>query len=748
MTITTLEFAPQDKRETLEARVYLRENWAAPWVLEPYLWPLRVNWTTNQSIDTAELGTWRYGRGIRNDAAVWALIQRLTGKPRWYVKIEIDTHTVNEDTSSGSGSGSAPLTWYGWIEVDADQLQGVREDPNAVTFESGQQTFTAYGLESVLLQQRMYHHAWRPDVGGGYNLTDTAPDFNADGHGNREDSKSLNSYLFSARVHDDHETWSTRDIVEYMLYEGVPKNKNDVQMVPFSLEDPDGLLPDTDAPVVTQEGRRSLEVINELCSPSRLLGYRLEVEAGTDTVLLRPFTYTSTDIVSLERTVPENPTQLILQFERAPDVQASLQTTSLAAVDQVIARGARRRSVCSLSITDGNLVEAWDADLQTEYDQGASNNPDYPAAGEIDDRQRQDAEVRTLDRFRNVYSRLEIVHDWDGLAGDGFSGAADAPVFPVEAEAGSGSGSGSGDVTPYLFNPRLLEILPNLALLDGYEYDDPQTPGVFDNGPWVELPPAAFAPLPESEGGNGSAGSSSGSGGGRRWVDLAQNAAAAHVENTQDEQARTWSVGLTIPANDRAVELRVRGAPQHALAYETFVPLAHEQELQWGQYDYHETVVLVTLLDQRWIEERFPSDESLPGTLDVIRRHFLDLGDGYRLDYVVPDTFVAIDEVTGEPVISEGGYIRDDRDKLFSIAFAAYTYLSVERKALTIRMHRLIGEIRIGDYVLSVGDDFPIPINSVVTSIEIVWPEADGAGAGAAEMTIETGFAEADAIKW
>jgi len=49
--------------------------------------------------------------------------------------------------------------------------------------------------------------------------------------------------------------------------------------------------------------------------------------------------------------------------------------------------------------------------------------------------------------------------------------------------------------------------------------------------------------------------------------------------------------------------------------------------------------------------------------------------------------------------------------------------------------------------VVQIGDAVVTTINSVVTSIEISWPEADGPTAGAAEINWETGFAEADAVR-
>jgi hypothetical protein len=740
MPVETITFSPRTTATVLGHRVYLRDNWADAWVLEPYLWPLRVQWTSNESIDTAELGTYRYGRLIRPDDKVWELIQRLTGKPRWYVKIEIDADSFDaEGSGSDSGSAAGMLTWYGWIEIDSDQIAGVQIDPDsAAEYLAGNQRFTCYGLESVLYQQRIYQHAWRPEGGGGgYNNCDGAPDFNLDGHGNRATSKSLYCYPFSSRTDGDGDDWSTKDIVEYLLYEGVPRNKAGTQMVPFSLEDPDGLIPDTDAPVVAQEGRRTLEVINELLSSANLLGYRLEVDPATDVVLLKPYTLTATDLVTLERTIPANPVQVNLVTEDDPDVETSVKSSSLAKVDQVIVRGAKRRSVCSLSVTDGNLEAGWDSDLQTEYDEGGSNDPDYPATTEVDERQRRDAEVRSLDRLRNVYSRLQIPAAWDGRSGDGFSGTVDSAVFPADSDS-SGSGSGGEEGDPYPLNPRLLRILPSLALLEGTDYETAGTPSPFDLwNPKRELPPAAFAPLPELTGSESDT----------LWIDLAQNAAAAHVEDTEEGQARTWSVDLSVAGDDRSLALRVQGAPQHALAYETFSPQAHELELQWGQYDYTDFVCLVTLEDQRWAEMRWPSDDFLSGSVDVIRRKYVLLGDGYRLDYLVPDTFVAINQETGAPVLSNGGYIRDDRDKLESIAFATYVYVSVDRRALSMRAHRVVDALHIGDYVVQIGDAVVTAIASVVTSIEISWPEADGPTAGAPEISWETGFAEADAVR-
>lgn len=722
--MTPLIFAAADKHTVLPVTVYLRQFWSDAWTEAEYLHAVAVDFPVAPSVPTAQL-VYQYGRGIRPDKSTWEIIERLTERRRWFVKISLDVHQIDEETGN--------LNWYGVLEVDTDRLGGVRTDPDGGdTYESGMQTFTCYGLQRLLQEHRIISHHWRNSTTHASNEAEVAPDFNADGWGNRSETGGWNSYDFTDKIREPDTKWSTREIVRYLLDYQTPKVSTGLAGIPFDLEDPDDLLPDWDAPVIRQQNRTTAEVLSDLFVPSKLLGYWLDVEESTDplatdTVLFRPFSFLGADLPTPDGTLKANPRQFTINFESDPDCMATITTSSIQQLDQVIYRGARRRSVCSLGVEDNNIEPGWLSALELEYNAGASTDASYPTWTEVDDRQRADAEARSADRLAHVYTRFAIPADWDGKAYSGYTGVPISPVFPVEGDTW----------TTYPINPRELRILNSLPLLDGHDYESFETPDDITTettAPWSELHPVVFAPLPEDP----AAGVAD-----KRWVQLDRNAAAAGIEETDDAQSRTWSATVRVLDRDRALHLRVAGAPQHAIAHGTFSGQSHESILKWGEYDFEEFVFLVGLEDQRYCEARYPADDDLPAGLPFVRRHQVDAGDGYRLDYLAPGTMIGIEPDTGAPIITDGGYIRDDRPELETMCLIAFAYLGIERRALTFGTQRVNNAMRPGDYITDIGDKHTHTINAVITNLSVRIDHAEGPKAGPTSIQYSTAFMDA-----
>jgi len=738
---TAITFDALQKRTDLTYTVYLKQYWGGSWVEEQYLYPAQVEWRAAPTIPTATLAPRYYGRGLRDDKTTWELIERLADKRRWFVKIVFDVHTL--------GGVSDDLEWYGILDVDSDRLLGVRRNPDdrSSTYESGEQELTCYGMAILLARHKITSSYWMDSDTHETHRVDIAPDFNANGEGNRSTPTGVYSSTFSDVIRQPDESWSTREIVRYLLAYQVPHDTNDIASVIYSLEDPDQLLPDWDTPVIPQFGRTTLEVLSDLFPPSHLLGYYLDVEveptSGGDIVLLKPFTYLENDLQLTDGIMPANPRQFTVNFETDPDTHAMIRTDSVQQFDQVIYRGARRRSCCSMNLlTDRNIEIGWNLSRppgsQAEYEDGASTDPSYPAATEIDERQRADAEARSADIFTHIFSRFVISLAWTGYAHNGYDGLPASssdpkyPVFPVDGD----------ESAVYDFNPRELRFLPSLPLLDGHDYetipDDWTEITTYTDGPWAELPPVVFSPLPEDD----TVGDAN-----KRWVQLDRNAEAADVEAGDDAQSRTWSAEIEVLENDRSLLLKVHGAPQHAIAYGQFTPQAHEADLKWGEYDYYDFVFLVAIEDQRYCEGRYPPDEDLDRSLSYVRTHEVDMGDGYKLDYLVPGTLVGLEPDTGNPITSTGGYIRDDRPQLEQMAEMAYAYLGVERRGLTIQTHRINSALKIGDYITQIGSNHTHTINACVTAITLQIDHADGPNAGPPQIEYQTGYVEQAALQ-
>ncbi len=72
----------------------------------------------------------------------------------------------------------------------------------------------------------------------------------------------------------------------------------------------------------------------------------------------------------------------------------------------------------------------------------------------------------------------------------------------------------------------------------------------------------------------------------------------------------------------------------------------------------------------------------------------------------------------GALLVTDGGYIRDDRVYLQDIARCAFEWYGQTRKALSITQNSLLCDHSIGELITSIGSAAsPVEVNSVVTKI-------------------------------
>ena len=461
-----------------------------------------------------------------------------------------------------------------------------------------------------------------------------------------------------------------------------------------------------------------------MLSASRLLGYYVTLSDDESTIELRPHTFVATPTDLGTVTIAANPNQITIQLEEGRDVSnVVVRETTAGIVDQVIYRGARRRTCCTLSFLDGNLEKGWDTTTEDAYDTAATADADYPAATEIAERRRRNAAARTALSLFPAYRRFQVPDTWNQHAADGHGGNLDNPVFCQDDNVALGQAT----------NRRWVRLLPILPLKDGIDYTDfaehgPVKAGL---GPWDEQPPMVFSPLP----------SETGTMSNRRYVQLDRLTAADHVELNTEPDLRDFSIRVEIPQNDVGILLHVDGAPQHAIAFNHFSPLDVDEPQ--GEWNYAEFAVTVCFEEQRYCEGRHPADADLPA-LDVIRRKTYYAGDMYRLDRVVPHTIVGVSSITGRAVHSLGGWCRDDREVLRLKAKAAFAYLSIPRRSLSFSVHRVNSAIKLGDYVVSIDSDARV-IGSVVTGIALHIVHGDQVDV--ATQSYGTGFVERDPLK-
>lgn len=709
------------------AEVYLKAGWFDAWG-EPvkYLHAARVTWSAAPSVSTADL-VWRYGQGMREDELAFSVIYRRVPQHRFFVKIVVDANVVPNHPLGD-------LVWAGTLEVEGDQLGGVRlgKGPAGVfeAIASGRQTITCYGFEQLLTNHIVTTARWQR---GFEEFTlDQGLAFNEEGRANRSKNRgSKLAYLFAEDL-DTAEHWSSRDAVGHLLAEQSPKDWAGDARIPFELSAVHApALPAWDRPVLPTHGRTTRELLNQLMPRQRLLSYFVELyepEGLPASVLVKPFSFAHEDIlVSDGEVLPANPSQKILAFEFAPDVSAAIKRTSLDAVDQVEVVGGPRRNCGTVSVADETVDEGWTAPLEVEYEQAASTAGDYPAAEEIEDRQRRNAEARHADRLRTVFARFQLPDDFDGLVGDGLGAEDKVPLAPKDDKP---------DEAYPLYGPKLL-VLPTLPLLERHDYSgdkiEKQTIVATGSRPYSELEPLALVPIAAE-----------------KYQYAEKMGIVAHLENSDDTTNRFWHAQVRVIPHSRCWELHVSGEPQHMIAGNRFTALDEDEA---GLYDFREFLYTVAIEDPRSCLARWP--EKPPLGFDALRLLRIEAGDGYRLDYVAPNTVVAIDPTTQALVRSTtGGYVRDDRPALATAARVAYQWYRQTRKALSLTAGRVTKPLWLGDLVLSIGDpglgvigDVHISeVRTCVTEISVDIPIAAGPVAPPRQITWQTAFGELDAL--
>lgn len=732
---TTLNF---DEGQLLEYtvfahRVYLRERWSDDWAEEPHLYPVDVLWNAAPEIPTATLVI-RYGRGLLQGEEAFAIKERLA-KRRWYVKIEIEGQFIT------GGPAADPLLWYGTLECDADHRGGVRDEPPAddpeaepEPYESGSLELVAHGLELLLARTTITESVYYDSANDEEIRTHRGLTFNTDGLPNRISAPRGGRYIFN----DDVVTslfWNTRGAVEYLLTECTIRTHNDALSLNF-LVDFDYLaqLPNWDAIQVDTHGKTLFDLLNELIPRQRLLGWTLRVDEEANTILLRPFTFTGEDIeAAAGEKLLANRRLTTLIVERSPGVAVVLKTSAVEQFDQVIAQGRRRRICFSVCDDNDTLVKGWTPADETGYEAGASGAGDYPAAAEISERRRRDADVRGSALYEEVFSRFKLPAPWDFQVGDPVAGgAADTLIIPDE------------DPLPYTLETYILPTLPLLTNRDysGSKIEDGAVTKTGAGEPPHEMLPQAFFQLPHD-------------------TDRYVRGERIAIEAASETARRDFTVVVRVPEKSRAVNCIVSGGPQHLIATLDFDGLAHDwEEGAESWFNWQKMILTLAIEDDRHAEGRYPSDDLLSllttgPAADGVRRKVIDAGPSYKLDWIVKGTVIGTDPDTQEPQQVEvdegdGVYVHDDRIALEAIAKVAHAWYGVPRRALTFVAHRISAALAIGDLITSIGsEDFSQAINSVVTQMHVTIPRVEGGAApGPARIEYTTAYAELDPLQF
>lgn len=232
-----------------------------------------------------------------------------------------------------------------------------------------------------------------------------------------------------------------------------------------------------------------------------------------------------------------------------------------------------------------------------------------------------------------------------------------------------------------------------------------------------------------------------------------------------------WSANVEVVEGTPTFRIRIDGAPKWIIAKNAPTALPPHNKPK-PELDWQKLRATVSLEDDQRCEYRYPPGgnfargftsaftDSFRKAAGAFTKGFttaftrssgsrrdrqlvINVGDGYRADYLIPGTIVDVDSV-GKPVRSSGGWLQNDTSTLEIVARAAFDFYSKPRRemqlscdftpeAFAFSIGALITQVAVGRIGQAFFDEEVIQqsiwrtVNSVIThlSLEIPWTISD-----------------------
>jgi hypothetical protein len=625
--------------------VYAKSAWADGWVEQPNMTCVECRWAAAPEFGSAVI-EWEMGEVILPGDVLPTTFGVFAGRGQ-FVRID----WLCDDNTT--------LRWVGYIDQSSWPTEAF-----------GVQTLVCYGLERALALTPITGSVWRDEalfVAPTARRTEMPVDFNGpEGLRSAEPLTAGESdYLFAAADDLFPEKWSTRDIVSYLMRWHLPTSDQGVADIPWVVQQLEQ-LPDWDSPLVETRNRTLWDVLRQLIDPTQQLGFTVGSDGST--AYLRCFTHLASEIEIGGRTLAANPRQHTLTL--TPDALTDAKFSDLGGqYDQVICRGARRKSICTLVRESSHFEPDWTDSQKTEYDEGASNDGDYAGLSD-DEKDERNQVVRNQVHLGGVYRdyRLRWDFDWT-ISGN--------EIFPGNTQA------------------RFVRALDRVPI--GAEVD---WSGAVDEDWFVRLgddredQPAVARFTGWSIGLSG------------------HQDANAHWKELADQWGEGYEYRLLLVAAGALIQMVVEGAPQHFIALNLFDSLPIDDKLHSIQFKLDPDTLKITLAleEDRFVEGRYPA---VPPSADVVRRLLIDAGEAYQQVYIVPGTITGVD-ADGNAERSDGGYLVDDTEDLEALAELYARGTLASRKSVQWQSARRISEIAVGDLITTAdGADVYAPVTMV-----------------------------------
>ena len=697
-------------------RVFAKTVWADPWQPQPLAFCTRASWSCAPSISSAEL-FYQYGLGLVPANGQIDIVNPYSLPSLAYVKIEFDIVDYDQlGTAAAPNEAITTRTWYGVVGTLLDSIGGLFERPLSTNLvDNGLQTLPAVGLEWLLA--RDYITTAQYIDSQNFTRDATRPiDFNEGTRPNRHTAKTAvlsgaEAYLFSPTLAEDADWWSSASIVEYLVNTHRPFPSHIWQ-----LDDPSGLLVETDdRPLLRTRNARRWDLLNRLMPRQRGLSFRVFVNADESRFLVRPITFAHADLeLNGDPILKANPAQNTLEMSGDRSGALQLTTDAFHKYTRVRVRGGRAVYCFNASITDGNLETAWLPATETEYAQGASTLPDYPAVEEIAEREKANQAWRNQPMFEYVYSRFRLTQSF-----------AENPV----AKDGEGEGENDAILNPnddtlatvFRAGVNVLPVIPLRPGVDPETVDPEIRPGRVD----FEQPKAWFA-IPSTG----------------KWVDARHVEQIADNEGENDDDTYRWSAIVSPDSVQSGFRLRINGLPKHVVD-PGFAALP--EDTPTGGWNYQSAIFTVAIEGDHYCEATWPDNDP---NLEPARERLIDVGPAYQLHHIAKDTVIGVNPDQSLQRMAASRWVRDDRELLAGIAQLAFQWYGQDRHGLTFATSLVTDAFEIGDMITEVkglGPRGNTTVNSVITELTIESGIADGdREPPPPRISYRTNFAELD----
>ena len=652
--------------------VSTKVNWSDPWTAQPFLICNRLTRAAMPTIDSASF-LWRSGDILQPGESTFENYPRLDIGNN-YVRIE---------------SPALLIDWIGYVVADNIGRNAAKDDNGNLRLESETPSYTAVGLEWFLSRVQVDSSVFYKDDDNhdriqrpvGYNMgMGSGRSVSYASRGNKDTRTSADQSVF-AQDSDNAEPWDAFQIVENLLFFHGPRDENgDPGPVKFNASSASSANLAWYSPQVPTEGRSVLDVLGQVIDKNRGLVWWTKYDDLDDSISV-VVSSGSPSAVALPSgaTLPQAGNLVTYDFDDDIAVaSSSVGRDASRRYDRVKVRGARRRTVMTVSVADGNLEESWKPEEETAYKDAEGTD------AEKNDR------FRKASRFERVYQAFRIPEDWDGKAGDGKGGTKDyvSPLLPP--------GSVSViDGEP--FHLHGLRFLRNTPLKAGFDYTD--ATNATSNLP-AKTQPDFLRPFCLVKHGE-------------KFV--FGDRSANHIDEDDSSTERLKSSYQLIPLTDEpGFQVRSTGMP-HALAEGHFDGAA-ESKVE-PEIDYANILFTTAVEWDSYCEGAWP--EVVP-TASPVQELVIYLGNGLRLDWLAQQTVFDIDESGDVRTVGTGGPIQDDRQVCEDIARVAYEWYSTPRSTLEVSLKNLQAPVAIGDLITKIGtagENYELTINATATQI-------------------------------